>query len=86
MGMLYKVKSSVVTRNQWIILSSIIVCLKPVKNITFISKFLRIPCLSFFYHLASVVAEVLRDCDFSQNKSCKTYLPTMLPPSGRKGG
>jgi hypothetical protein len=35
------------------------------------------------FSLASVVAELLAICDFSQNKSCKTYLGPMLPPGSR---
>ncbi len=35
------------------------------------------------FPLASVAVEFKQFCDFSLNKSCKTYLGTMLPPGGR---
>ncbi len=35
------------------------------------------------FSLAPVVAELLAICDFSLNKSCKTYLGPVLPPGNK---
>ncbi len=47
------------------------------------SKILRIPNLCLFFLQLQWLLSFQQFCDFSINKSCKTYLRTMLPPGGR---
>ncbi len=48
-----------------------------------ISKILRIPKLCLFFLQPQRLLNFQQFCDFSQNKICKTYLATALPPGGK---
>ncbi len=54
-----------------------------VKHTSKFSKILRIPNLRLFFLQLQWLLSFQQFCDGSLNKSCKTYLGTMLPPGGR---
>ncbi len=79
------VYSLVVSRNLWLILlSKILLFLNLVKCTSKIYKILRIPnlCLFFVLQLQRLLS-YWQICDFSPNKSRKTYLEPKLPPGTR---
>jgi len=75
------IKSLVVDRSLWLIVSGEIWC--PL-NLVIHQNFPKIHKYPYFLSVASVVKEVIKSnfCNFSLNIICKTCLGTMLPPSG----
>ncbi len=84
MRLFHTVNSLVVSKNLWLILlSKISLLLNLVKHTLKILKILRSPNLCFFLQLQWSL-RFQQFCDFSLNKSCKTYPGTMMTPGGRK--
>ncbi len=81
----HPVNSLVVNRNLWLILlSNIGQFLIQSNTQQKFSKILRITNLWLFFLQLQWLLSYQLFCDFSLNKSCKTYLGPMLPPGGRK--
>ncbi len=79
-GMLYPVNSLLVSRYQWLI-SLCKIWFFLIKQCQKISKILNL--CAFFLYLQCLLNYLQQFCNFSQNKSRKTYLRQMLLPGGR---